>query len=362
MAVQLSKTGWLPLFTQRRMPNGYLQRSFTAKPGSTYSGRKVAIDIRRFGEQIAIVVQQGKGARLNDLDVFTTKEFEPPAYSEAVPFDVEMLLDRMAGVNPYDAAYQADAGQMVAYMVDGFGLMSDKISRSIELQASQILQTGILNLVNAAGDVLYTLDFKAKATHFPDAAVSWAAGGGNPLGDLEALAKVIRANGKINPNRLTMGDVALNNFLKNDDVRNNLDSRRGFLAEVNPRYDSSGATFYGLVWAGSYRFEIYTYPEMYQDPVTGDMVEYVGANNVIMQSDGARMDRVNARVPLPLGPDPRVAGLIPGSLSMSGEGGFDLTPNVYATPNGKQIMGELETRTLLIPVDIDSYGCINTIP
>jgi hypothetical protein len=356
MAVQLDKEGWLPLFNQRRAPNGYLQRNFTAKPGSTYSGKKVAIDIRRFGEQIAIVVQHRKGPRLNDLDVFTTKEFEPPSYSEGVPFDVDMLLQRMAGVDPFTAAYQSNAGQMVAYMVDGFSLMADKIARAVELQAS------ILNLVNSDGDVLYTLDFKPKATHFPTVGTSWAAGGGNPLGDIEALAKRIRADGKVNPNRLTMGDAALNNFLKNDDVRHNLDSRRGILGDMNPRFDNSGATFYGNVWAGAYKFEIWTYPEMYEDPVTGNMLEYVAANNVIMHSDGARLDRVNAIVPLPLGPDPRVANLLPGQMSMQGENGYELTPNVYCTPNGKQIMGELDTRTLLIPVDIDSFGCIDTIP
>jgi hypothetical protein len=362
MAVQLEKEGWLDFFTQRRSPNGFLQRNFTAKAGSTYSGRKVAIDVRRFGEQIAVVVQHGTGPRLNDLDVFTTKEFEPPAYSEGVPYDVSMLLERMVGVDPYSAAYADDAAQLTAYMVDGFALMSDKISRSIELQASQILQSGVLSLVNADGDVLYTLDFKPKATHFPTTGATWAAGAGDPLGDIQALAKVIRADGKTNPDMLIMGDAALNNFLKNADVRAVLDNRRMQVGSVNPRFENSGATYYGDVWAGAYRFEIWTYPETYEDPQTGDVTEYVEPNNVIMMSSGARMDRVNARVPLPLGPDPRVSGLLPSNLSQTGENGFDLTPNVYCTPNGKQIMGELETRTLLIPVDIDSFGCLLTIP
>ena len=120
---------------------------------------------------------------------------------------------------------------------------------------------------------------------------------------------------------------------------------------MNPRFERSGATLYGYVWAGAYRFEIWTYPETYEDPQTSAVTEFVDANNVIMLSDGARMDRVSARVPLPLGPDPRVANLLPGNLSTSGEDGFDLTPNLYCTPNGKQIVGELDTRTLLIPVD-----------
>jgi hypothetical protein len=360
MTVQITKEGWLPLFTQRRAPNGFLQRMFTAKANSTYSGKKVAIDIRRFGEQIAVAVEHGAGPRLNDLDVFTTKEFEPPAFYEAVPFDVLMLLDRMAGDDPYSAAYKSDAAQLVSYMIDGFSLMSDKIARTIELQAAQILQTGTVTLINSDGDTMYTINFFPKASHFPTVGVSWTAGGGDPLGDLESLARQIRADGKIQPNRLIMGSAALSNFLQNAQVKEALDSRRGVLGDMNPRFDNSGATFYGNVWVGAYKFEIWTYPETYEHPQTSAVTDFVGVDNVIMLSDGARLDRASARVPLPLGPDPRVSGLLPGRLNAGGENGFDLTPNVYATPNGKQIMAELETRTLLIPVDIDSFGTIDT--
>ena len=180
MAVELSRTGWVELFTQRRAPNGFLQSLFTVKPGGMYSGNKVAIDIQRFGEQVALVVKQCTGPRLNDADIFTTKEFTPPAYNEGIVMDVCDLLSRMAGLDPYSASYTDFAGQLVSYMVQGFALMDDKIRRAVELQASQILQTGILNLLDDNGNVLYTLDFSPKATHFPTAGTSWDAAG-DPL-------------------------------------------------------------------------------------------------------------------------------------------------------------------------------------
>lgn len=360
MTVEIKREGWLQLFTQMRSPNGFLSRFFTIKPGGVYNGDKVAIDIERYGEDVAIAIKKCTGPNLNDIDEFTTKEFTPPTYGEGFPLDVCELLNRMAGVDPYTAAYTEYAGQLVAMMAKGFTLIDDKIKRAVELQASQILQTGQLTLTNSAGDTVYELDFKPKATHFPTVGTSWSVvATADPLSDLEALAKVIRADGKVNPDRLVFGDVALRNFLKNDEVQTMLDNRRIDVGDIAPEFDDSGATFYGFVWVGSYRFEMWTYPDTYKDPQTGNATEYVASDKVIMTSSRTRLDMTSARVPLPLGPDPRVAGLLPGRMT-SREENFDVTPNVYTTPNGKQIMGELESRPLLIPVQIDGFGCLDT--
>ena len=359
MAIELTGIGWLQLYTQMRSPNGFLSSFFTIKPGGIYNGNKVAIDIERFGEQVAIAIKKCTGPNLNDFDIFTTKEFEPPAYGEAFPLDVCELLERMAGVDPFSAAGMEFAGQLVAKMAKGFALVDDMISRSVELQASQILQTGKLTLTNKDGDTVYELDFKPKATHFPTVGTAWTAPGATPLADLQSLAKVIRGDGKVNSDILIYGESALNAFLRNDEVTAQLDNRRIEIGEISPEMADSGATFYGFVWVGQYKFQMWTYPDTFTDPQTGQPVEYVDTDNVIMLSSKTRLDMTSARVPLPLGPDPRVAGLLPGRLS-SRENSFDVTPNVYPTPNGKQIMGELESRPLLIPVQIDGFGTLTT--
>lgn len=360
MAVQIQREGWLQLFRQMRSPNSFLSRFFTIKPGGIYNGDKVAIDVERYGEDVAIAIKKCTGPNLNDIDEFTTKEFEPPAYGEAFPVDVCELINRMAGVDPYSAAYTDYASQLMAIMAKGFMLVDDKIKRAVELQASQILQTGILTLTNSAGDTVYTLDFKPKATHFPTVGTSWSTvATADPLGDLQSLADVIRADGKIDPDMLIMGATALRNFLANDGVKDVLDNRRIDIGAIRPEMRDSGATFYGFVWVGTYQMEIWTYPDTYKDPVTGNPTKYIADDKVVMLSSRTRFDMTCARVPLPLGPDPRVANLMPGRMS-SREDSFDVTPNLYATANGKQIMGELESRPLLIPVQIDGYGCLDT--
>ena len=359
--MEITREGWLPLFTQMRSPNPFLSRMFTIKPGGIYNGDKVAIDIERYGEEVAIAIRKCTGPNLNDISEFTTKEFTPPAYGEAFPLDVSDLLNRMAGVDPYTAAYTEYAGQLVAMMAKGFVLIDDKIKRAVELQASQILQTGKLTLTDSSGGTVYELDFKPKATHYPTVGTAWDNVASTKLADLEALAKVIRADGKVNPDRLIMGDVALRNFLADDEVQKVLDNQRIDVGSIAPEFEDSGATFYGYVWVGAYRFEIWTYPDTYEHPQTGAPTEYIGSDKVAMLSSRTRLDMVSARVPLPLGPDPRVANLLPGRMSSRSDS-FDVTPNVYPTPNGKQIMGELESRPLLIPVQLDGLGCLDTQP
>lgn len=359
MAITINRTAWMQLYTQIRSPNMFLSRMFTVKPGNIYDGEKIAIDIERFGEEVAIAIVKHTGPNLNDFDEFTTKEFIPPSYGEGFPLNVNDLLARMAGVDPFTAAYQGYAADLMAKMARGFRLVSDKIARAVELQASQILQTGKLSLTNSDGDVVYDIDYKPKATHFPVAGTAWDQVGATPLKDLETLARVIRSDGKINADLLIMGNTALNAFLRDPDVLLLLDNRRIDIGAIRPEFADSGATFYGFIWVGTYRFEIWAYPDTFEDPTTGDPVEYVAPANVIMLASKARLDMTSARVPLPLGPDPRVADLLPGRLSDAALG-FDVTPNVYATPNGKQIIGELETRPLLIPVQIDGFGTLDT--
>lgn len=360
MTVEITREGWMQLYSQMRMPTGFLQRWFTVKPGNIYSGNKIALDVERYGEDVAVAIQKCTGPNLNDIDQFTTKEFTPPAYGEAFPVDVCELLNRMAGVDPYSAAYTEYASQLTAIMAKGFRLIGAKIDRAVELQASQILQTGTLTLTDDNGATVYTLSFQPKATHFPTVGTSWSnTATANPLNDIEDLAEVIRTDGKIDSDVLIMGKTALRNFLRNDDVTQVLDNRRIDLGAIRPEMRDSGATYYGYVWAGSYRFELWAYNEEYTDPQTGNPVKYIGDDKVIIMSSRTRLDMASARVPLPLGPDPRVAGLMPGRIS-SREGSYDVTPNLYATTNGKQIMGELESRPLLIPVQIDGFGCLDT--
>ncbi|AUR81574.1 major capsid protein E [Vibrio phage 1.009.O._10N.261.51.C9] len=354
-------TGWLQAFLERRSPTMFLSGMFTTKPGGIYYGKTIEIDVKRFGEHVAVVVTKLAGPNFNDASLITTKEFEPPEYGEAFATDVDDLVERLLGVDPYADANVAYTAKLIGRLMDYFMEANDMIMRGLELQASQILQTGRLNLIDRDGASKYTLDFAPKATHFPTVTTAWSDDGADPIDDLRALFEVIRGDGKVNPDMLIMGEQALRWALQNQNFQDELDNRRIDTGSIDPRMMNSGATLYGYVWVGSYMAQIWTYPEGYTHPQTGVFTKYIDDDKVIALSSMTRLDRVSAVVPLPLGPDPRVAQLVPGRL-IDQQQDMDVTPNLYPTPNGRTIIAELLSRTLLVPVQIDGFGCLDVNP
>ncbi|BAV81050.1 major capsid E family protein [Vibrio phage CKB-S1] len=354
-------TGWLAFFKQERKPAHFLQSFFTVKRGGVYYGNTIEVDIKRFNEAVAIVVKRGTGANLNDADQITTKEFEPPAYGEAFPTDVSDLLERTLGVDPYTDSEMEYTSKLLGRLMDYFMRGYEMIVRGIELQASQILQTGRLSLVDSDGNERFEADFRPKANHFPTVTTAWGADGYNPIEDLRPLIERIRGDALLNPDMLIFGERAIGHFITNDTVRGFLDDRRVNIAEIRPRQNETGGTFYGYVWIGAYLLEMWTYSEGYTDPENETFTKYVQDDKVIVMASRGRLDRLSAKVALPLGPDPRVAALMPGRLVEATED-IDITPNLYPTPDGRQIMAEVLSRTLLAPIDIDSFGCLDTQP
>jgi len=350
----------ISMYRERRDADMFLSNFFQAPPENFFAGEKVAIDIERSGEDIAtIVTKRGTGPNMNSTDVFTTKEYTPPTYNEGAPFNVYDLLNRMPGVNEYNATAVSWDAQMMNKISSNFNKLENMIKRGIELQASQVMQTGTITFNNKSGSLIETVDFKPKATHFPTAAILWNAAGYDPLGDLASLAAVIRADSLQSSNRLIFGDTALQLFLSNDEVKDRLDNRRMVLGDVALTDGMDGGEFHGRITIGQYTYEIWSYDGRYKDPATGVSTAYIGSDKVVMLGRSVRLDKLFAGVPRVTPIDPRFSRFLPGRVSMVGIGDFH--PNIYASQNGKELFIELETRPLLTPTAIDGFGCITVL-
>lgn len=361
MAIQITREGWTRAYTSRRAPTGFFSRNFTVKQGGIYYGDKVALDVKRIGEKVATVVTKHGAGNENEMNTFTTKEFTPPALFEKFTITNRQKANRPFGVNPFDASSQSYMVSVASEMMEYFGELGEKVDRHIELQSSQILQSGILTLPDIDGNTAYTLDFKPKATHFPTVSVAWATSATcTPLNDIESLCDVIRADGKTEPDWIAMDSLSLRNFLNSTQVKERGDLRRIETISVMPAaLRNSGATRYGDVQVGSYRMEIWTYPATYDAPNTGTTTPYLAANKVVVGSSAARLDLTFAKPVEPFVTDARLAGIVPGRVS-SLEGGFDIHTHAYVSNDGREIVGEVQSCPLCIPVAIDSFGCITT--
>ena len=215
----------LEAYRQDAEPTLFLSGFFQSPARNFHNSKEVEFDIVRSEEEVAIVIQDlSTGYRDNSADIYTNKSFIPPIFKEAAPINAFDLLNRVAGENPFeDPNFQINA---TIKAFDVFRKMERKIRRSIELQASQIFQTGITTLIDANGNTLYSVDFKAKGTHFPTAAIAWDAVGADPIGDLNSLAEVVRNDGLSDPDLLIMGSDTFEAFISNTDIQARFDNRR----------------------------------------------------------------------------------------------------------------------------------------
>lgn len=337
----------------------FLSGFFATPPNNFHNSEKVEVDVQRDQEDIAIVIEDlSVGGRENENSRYTNKSLTPPIFKELGTVTAFDLIKRRAGQSDFaDPNFAANATEQAFVIARK---LERKIRRSIEMMASQVLQTGALTLIDSAGTALYNLDFLSKSTHKVTVSTTWATDGstGSPLADLESLARVVRRDGHKNPTRLLFGSSAYQRLLANASVKARVDQLGIGIGAITPVARGQGATFQGWIWIGNYRFEMWTYDGYYKHPQTGVLTDYIGADNVIMMCDGARLDLSYGAIPTLLPPDPQVAAFLPPRMSSS-ELGLDLNMNAWVTENREHLKIQVGARPLTIPTAIDTFACLD---
>ena len=353
-------------YNKMAKPMMFLTSFFDSPVENFHSSEEVEIDITRSDEDVAIVVQDlSVGYRMNTEDLYTNKRFKPPVYKEAVPLNSHDLIKRMSGQNPFeDVGFRAN---MMQRFMRAMTKVESKIRRALEQQASQVLQTGTVTLSDETGASLYTINYQPKATHFPTAGTSWNTGGADPVNDLVSLIEVIRDDGLMDPDQILMGAGAFEAFISNEAIQKRFDIRRidqGTIAPMEVR--GNGGRYRGTVDLGNYKLDVWTYGGRYKDPQTSLKTQYIDPNKVIVRSSVGRMDATFGDIPNIgnlIGHQNAAKSLLPEMPSRlrNGPGGMDLHTNAWLSNNGEQLWGGVGARPLLIPTDIDTFGCITVI-
>lgn len=349
----------LELYQQQTETPRFLSGFFTSPARNFHSSEEVEIDILREDEEVAVAVMDiTAGARDNQATVLTNKRFKPPVFKEAGPISAYELPKRSPGVDPFtDPNYQANA--MRASM-DISRRCEQKVRRAVELMASQVLQTGILTMIDDGGATVFSMDFKPKTAHFPNAGVTWdGVGAGDPIEDLRLLCNVIRKNGRVTPRRAIFGQLAMEYMLSNAKVQARLDNRRMELGFFNaPVSRGFGGIFHGTLTVGQYVLELWTYDQQFKHVQTGTLTQYVEDLKVIVMGEG-RLDLTWGGVPFIGAQDSRVLPFMPGRVSSSAAG-IDLHQTAWLEKDNTALTVQVAARPLTIPTAIDTFGCLTT--
>lgn len=359
MTIETITTASVEMFKKKGKPSKFMTDFFKDRGATTQE--KIQIDIVRGEERVAIDVLPGSGPNgSKKLQPYTSKEYLTPAYDESYTMTAGEIKTRLAGQNAFQ---KADINARVSQffrdaMVDG----QDRIDRSVELQAVEILTTGLLTFENTD-----SLDFKAKAAHFTDVTTVWSNVAAKAIDDIERIAREIRQDSLSVPDLVIMGSNSIKEFLRQTETKDIINFRRAKLIDiVTPRPSSAekGATFHGFIVAGPYELQLWSYPQYFVtsadgvEPVT--KAEYLNPNKVIVMDSKARLDRWYGNI----------ARFADGNLEGAQKVGFGSimstnkpvrsAPYVFMGNRGQSIEVGVRSRPLCIPTDLDSFGCLTT--
>ena len=344
-------------------PTMYFSGFFQANPRSFHSSAEVEIDIMRTSEDVSVAIQDiTAGYRSNTANIYTNKGFIPPVHKEMVPLNSHELLKRMPGKTPFENPdFRSD---ILIRTFNAMRPIENKIRRAVELQSSEIFQTGRVNLLDNEGSTVYAIDYKPKATHFPISTPGWATATFNQkMDDLSSLAKIIRTNGLRKVDEITMGGAAFENFIRTDGFKDRFDTNRANTGMITPmQRRGDGGIFRGVLEIENEKLDVFTYDGRYTDPQTKVSLEYMRPGKIVMRASSARQIATWGNIPnigQLLGVGQQIMPGVLGRFSSSGRN-MDLHSNMWLSPNGEDLHVGVGARPLMVPQHIDSFGCLDT--
>jgi len=252
----------------------------------THTSKHVDIDIIKGKRRVGAYVYPTSQAKLVERIGWTTRTFIPPYIKEKMVTTAQDFLNRNPGDNIYspgDGPQQRAEAQVAKDLAE----MSDMITRSEEVQASQLLNTGIVT-VNGEGYDNYQVDFGMSATHKITLTGTdlWTNAASDPIDDFRVWNRLLVKDSGLGITDAIVGSSVVPALMNNTKFKAQLDNRRMDMGLVSPRDMGEGVSFLGrLNEAG---IDIWTYDEWYLHPDTGVETPMITANKVYFMSRNAR--------------------------------------------------------------------------
>lgn len=259
---------------------------------------QLAVVASRTTEKIALDILRGADGNRNTFSRETEKIFITPYFREYWDITSLDFYDRLWRASSISESALAD---LISQGVKKTKALQDKIERAYELQRAQVLQTGILVMNQGAG----AIDFKRKAASIVDAtSAGYFANAIDPFPVFEAAGTFLRTVGKVvTPTfNVILGSQALSDLLNNTKFLARQNTFNMSLdAVAAPQRNSEGASYHGTITAGSYRFQLWTYPQYYE-AANGTPTPYINPKNMIVLPEKPQFEMGWAAVPQLLEP------------------------------------------------------------
>jgi len=255
-------------------------------PEETTPTLEVDVEVQRDNDGIALDVVRFTEGNKNKFSKLSENKYIPPYFKEDYDFQRDQVyMNTIAlGVGMENVQINKVIAQNALKNVEKNRL---KIERAIRKQQADVLQTGVVSLIN--GD---SIDYRRKAASMVNVDTAgdyWSvAASAKPLTDLANAMTFLRDVGNSNGSTINvvMRSAALNAFMATTQVKEEADIRRVDRINIGmPQFsEATGMAFHGQVAAGDFVVNLWTYNEKYTD-ANGATQYYLASNLVVVLPD-----------------------------------------------------------------------------
>lgn len=356
---------FLDSYIQQDIATPFLTSWFKTGPRDIVRAEEIYIDELRTNDKIAPVItaKDERVPKITRID-YEENRIIPPKVGHGWDINSADIDGKIFGLDPFESANYDYTRNLLTFNADKMRYAEKAINRTIEYQASQILQTGKIDLPDQNGNSAYTIDFKPKTTHFPTVATAWSDyENSDPDKDIQNLYNLILRDGKVRAVNIIFGVNAWNNYIQNKKVKEKVNLRHANVGIIDPRFLHEDADFVGEFLIGINRFRCYVYQGFFTK-ADGTDTDFVDPDNVILMPDSESPNsdfrKIYGLVPNITGVDPRIAGIVQALPDFMNLGNRAYTFRAWVNDRANSIDAELVTRPILVPVSVNSFGCIKT--
>ena len=345
------------IYQSELAPTSFLRSLFPGDVRRTLG--LINIETRRKGRRVAVDIVAGSTGNANRAQKSTASQFDAPEFREYTPVAATDLYARGFGENGFDGNALADIQRNMA---DSWVENRYSIERAIELMCRDALYSGEITLVNN-DNVIYNRDPNSVIDATANGG-AWSTATSKIDQSLIKAAEFIQNKGNVQLAGLTLNVLmdakAYQNFKANtkvqeDEKYNNINN----VDLIKPTGSTAGATYMGVVTAGSYSFKIWTYPQSYEVlDLAGSTTEtknYIPDNTALVFADNPQFKTIYQAIPMV----PMVNGVARPTFEVAQSSDGFVTYQ-YADGRSNVVENGVRCKPIPVPVAIDTFSLINT--
>ncbi len=271
-------------YTERKAPSMFFYNMFVNKV-KTFEQESVQIDIVRATRRMAGYNVRGAVAKNIKQKGYKSYLYTPPIINDSSVISFATARKAVAGEDIYSPL--SPQARAVVHQAESAVEMSEAIDRRIEYQIYEALFTGEISIPENGGKVGFPVDTTLLDIS-PSA--SWATASTKITKDVKDTSlSVFKKSGKT-PDIMVLGADALEGFLDNTQIKDQLNNRRVEGSKLDPKEIPDDATYIGYFNFEGYALDVLAYNGMYADPDTGEDTPYMPAKKALLINMAARRE------------------------------------------------------------------------